>query len=69
MSKTIELNGEPESLIAETLSELLRARGLDPAARGLAIALNGAVVPRARWAQTAIHAGDKVDIVRAFAGG
>lgn len=37
--------------------------------RGFAIALNGAVVRRAQWAQTPLTSGDRVEIVRAFAGG
>ena len=66
---TIEINGEAASVAATVLSDLLQARGIEPAARGFAIAVNGALVPRVRWTETALQAGDKVEIVRAFAGG
>jgi len=69
MNAMIEMNGKPERLSADALSDLLRERGIEPAARGFAVALNGTLVPRARWADTKLRAGDKVDIVRAFAGG
>ncbi len=69
MSTMIEMNGNPECISAEVLSDLLHDRGIEPAARGFAIALNGTLVPRTRWAETKLRAGDKVDIVRAFPGG
>ena len=37
--------------------------------RGLAVALNGAVVPRAAWPSTTLREGDRVEIVRARQGG
>ncbi|MGG2362617.1 sulfur carrier protein ThiS [Salmonella enterica] len=37
--------------------------------KGLAIALNGAVLPRAAWDQAALKPGDDVEIVRPFQGG
>ena len=37
--------------------------------RGIAVALNGSVVPRAAWRATAFKAGDSVEIVRARQGG
>jgi thiamine biosynthesis protein ThiS len=33
------------------------------------VALNGAVVPRAAWKETPLHAGDTIEIVRARQGG
>ena len=49
--------------------DLLLAKGIDPAARGIAVALNGAVLPRARWPEHRLAAGDRVEIVRPFQGG
>jgi sulfur carrier protein len=69
MTATVEINGRPEIVVAEVIGDVLRARSIDPAARGLAVALNGAVVPRARWMETPVRTGDRIDIVRAFAGG
>ena len=66
---TIRVNGETEPLAAGTLIGLLEAQGVNPAARGLAVALNGVVVPRRAWPETALSPGDEVEIVKLFAGG
>jgi sulfur carrier protein len=66
---TIRINGEAEPLVAATLAALLAERAVDTGQRGIAVALNGAVVPRAAWAATALKAGDSVEIVRARQGG
>jgi sulfur carrier protein len=66
---TIRLNGRNEPLRAATLAALLAEQKIDPEARGIAVALNGAVVPRAAWQATSIHVGDEIDIVRALQGG
>jgi sulfur carrier protein len=69
MSATIRLNGEERPLEVARLVELLQRAGIDPAARGTAVALNGAVVPRAAWPSTGLAAGDAVEIVQPFRGG
>ncbi len=69
MTGRILVNGEARPLAAETIEALLRAERVDPLARGLAIAVNGAVVPRRLWPETAISPGDRVEIVRPFSGG
>ena len=68
MTATLTLNGAPEPL-APSVTALLDRLGLDSQAKGLAIALNGAVLPRAAWADAALKAGDDVEIVRPFQGG
>jgi sulfur carrier protein len=65
----IRVNGESEPLAAETLAALLEEKALDTGQRGIAVALNGAVVPRAAWPQTPLRPGDNVEIVRARQGG
>jgi sulfur carrier protein len=66
----IRVNGENEPLGAErTLDALLAEKTADTLQRGIAVALNGAVVPRAAWRETVLHAGDSVEIVRARQGG
>ena len=65
----IRINGELEPLAVATLSALLAERAVDTGQRGIAVALNGAIVPRAAWAQTPLHPGDDVEIVRARQGG
>ena len=69
MGLTVRLNGAEETIEPATLIDLLRARGIDPAARGVAVAVNGAVVRRAAWTTTEIKAGDAIEIVRPFSGG
>ena len=69
MSASIRVNGERRTTAAETLEALLRELGLDPGAKGLAIALNGAVAPRGRWSETALRPDDEIEIVRPARGG
>ena len=65
----LRVNGEDAEIAAATVAELLAARGIDPAARFLAVAVNGAVIRRAEWQQAALAAGDEVEIVRPLQGG
>ncbi|HXP29679.1 MAG TPA: sulfur carrier protein ThiS [Stellaceae bacterium] len=68
MNATIRINGAEEALTAATVAELLSARGIAQA-RGLAVAVNGTVVPSRAWREAALEAGDEVEIVRPFGGG
>ena len=65
----IRINGESEPLAAATLAALLEEKAVDPSQRGIAVAVNGAVVPRAAWPSTELRAGDSIEIVRARQGG
>jgi sulfur carrier protein len=65
----LRVNGAEADTAAATVAELLAARGIDPAARFLAVAVNGAVVRRAEWSHAALAAGDEVEIVRPLQGG
>ena len=65
----LKINGVDEEVTVTTIAQLLAARGIDPAARFLAVAVNGAVVRRATWDEAALHAGDAVEIVRPLQGG
>jgi len=67
--ETIRVNGEERALPAGGLYGLLRELDIDPAARGLALALNGAVVRRADWDAVSLKPGDSLEIVKPFAGG
>ncbi len=69
MSGSIRVNGEARPHAGGTIAELLRGLGLDPSRPGLAVALNGSLVPRMRWGEQAVAAGDDVEIVRATQGG
>jgi sulfur carrier protein len=65
----LRINGVEEEVAARTLAELLADRGISSAQRFLAVALNGAVVRRVLWHETALAAGDAVEIVRPLQGG
>jgi sulfur carrier protein len=68
-AEMLTINGVDEPLGAPTVAALLADRDVAPNARGVAVALNGSVVPRTQWATTALRAGDVVEIVRAMQGG
>lgn len=63
------INGVEAELPVGTVAELLAVRGIDPKARFLAVAVNGAVVRRTEWPAAALSSGDDVEIVRPFQGG
>ncbi len=69
MTAMIEVNGEARALRAATVLELLRAEGLDPGRRGIAVAVNGTVVPRAEWSARRLEDEAWVEIVQAKTGG
>jgi sulfur carrier protein len=67
MSRAVTVNGSRESLEAATVAELVEALALNAA--GVAVAINGRVVPRVAWPATPLAEGDTVEIVRAMQGG
>jgi thiazole synthase len=67
---TIELNGETVELSgAPTVAAAVEASGAEPSGSGLAVALDGEVVPRGEWEGTALREGQKVEVVAAIQGG
>jgi sulfur carrier protein len=68
MIARIRVNGEDEPLTAPNVAALLKARGIERA-RGVAVAVNGTVVPARAWVELALAAGDQIEIVRPFGGG
>jgi sulfur carrier protein len=66
----LRLNGAPAQVPAGTLHALLVHHGVAAdAERAVAVARNGAVVPRRQWPTTPVAAGDEVEIVTALQGG
>lgn len=66
----VTVNGGERSLRAGgTLADLAVLVGVTGDEPGVAAALDGEVVPRARWRVTALRDGAVVEIVRAAAGG
>lgn len=68
MSARIRVNGREEQLTVATVAELLGVRGI-AGSRGVAVAVNGVVIPAGAWRELPLAAGDEVEIVRPFGGG
>jgi len=66
---TVRLNGSEQDVAAATVAELVAELRIAGAPRGLAVAVNGAVVPRASWTARDLAAGDEIEVVRATQGG
>ncbi|QCN98987.1 sulfur carrier protein ThiS (plasmid) [Azospirillum argentinense] len=69
MNARIRVNGREEDLAAPTVAALLAGRGIAAGTRGVAVALNGAVLPSRRWDETPLSAGDALEIIRPVQGG
>lgn len=64
------INGtEREIYGVATLNDLLRALGFPPERPGTAVARNEVVVPRARWMETPLAEGDRIEVITAVQGG
>jgi sulfur carrier protein len=67
---TVELNGERVELGAEaTVATVVERLGGEPARRGVAVAVDGEVVPRSAWKRTTLADGQRVEVVGAIQGG
>jgi sulfur carrier protein len=65
----ITINGERRELgDGATIEAAVRAAGA-PDGRGVAVALDGEVVPRGEWATTAVREGQQVEVLHAVQGG
>jgi sulfur carrier protein len=68
VSVQVRLNGEPRDLPeGSTVAHAVAA--LTAAATGVAVAVNGDVVPRGSWAAMLLRDGDQVEVVMAVQGG
>lgn len=66
----VYVNGEPRAVEqASVLLGVLDVPAGAAAPRGVAVALDGAVVPRAELSETVLHEGARVEIVTAVQGG
>ena len=64
------VNGEVRVLSdGSTLADAVAALHDAPEGRGVAAALDGAVVPRAEWVRTELSEGARVELVAAVQGG
>lgn len=64
----VTVNGQPGELADDTSVEALVADRA-PSPRGVAVAVNGAVVPRSAWSETVLVEGDRIELLRASQGG
>ena len=69
MEKSVTVNGMPCTVVAGTLTDFMAHRGYDSGKRGVAVALNGQVVPRSGWESTELRDGDRLEIVEPVQGG
>ena len=68
VTSTITVNGENRAMSASaTVTDLLRELGLDPGR--VAIERNLEILPRPKWADTRVEAGDRYEIVQFVGGG
>lgn len=64
----VTANGEPFDLPgAQTVAEFVRGRGLDP--RFVIVERNGEPLERSRYEEVRLEDGDRIELVRAVAGG
>jgi sulfur carrier protein len=67
---TIELNGERIELTAgASVADAVGHAGANDDRRGVAVAVDGEVVPRSAWEDTLLSEGQKIEVVGAIQGG
>jgi thiamine biosynthesis protein ThiS len=67
-SMEIQVNGQPHRIPGgTTLTMLLASLGREP--RLVAVEHNGTIVPRARFGELTLRAGDRIEIVQFVQGG
>jgi sulfur carrier protein len=67
---TIELNGERLELgEGASVAAAVERAGAGAEQRGVAVAVDGEVVPRSAWESTALSEGQRVEVVGAIQGG
>jgi len=66
----VRLNGEPRELSAgASVLDAVAASGAEPSGRGVAVAVDGEVVPRGEWDAVELRDGQRVEILQAVQGG
>lgn len=67
---TVVLNGNDHALPdGATVADAVRAAGAAGDGQGVAVALCGEVVPRARWQTRKLEEGEQVEVLHAVQGG
>jgi sulfur carrier protein len=60
---------EKKNIDVRAVSDLLKALTLPEDGKGIAIAVNDAIVSRSQWHTYQLHEADRIEIVRAVQGG
>jgi sulfur carrier protein len=63
----VTVNGEPRDIASESVDALLGE--LEYEGKHFAIAVNYDVLPKSRWAETQLQAGDEIEIITPRQGG
>ena len=74
MTTQVIMNGDPVTLdesvtVRDAVAQLLTRADGSFTDRGVAVAVNQAVVPRSDWSSTTLDSGDTVEIITAVQGG
>ena len=66
----VSINGEPRELPdGASVRDAALALGIEPSRRGVAVAVEGAVVPRSEHESRRLAEGERVEVVNAIQGG
>jgi sulfur carrier protein len=66
----VTLNGNPTTVTKEsTVADVVASLAGPDARRGVAVAVNGEVVPRTGWAGIGLSDGDRIEVLIATQGG
>lgn len=65
----VKVNGEDISTNAANIRELIDQEDLSTGDKGIAVAVNGSVVPKGRWKDHRLSEEDVIEVVRATQGG
>jgi sulfur carrier protein len=66
----VVVNGKNRELLAgATVASVVEQLDIAPDGRGVAVAVDGEVVPRSRWPRTELRDGAQVEVVAAVQGG
>jgi sulfur carrier protein len=64
----VQVNGESAEVATDaTVADLVQR--LVASSKGVAVAVNGDIVPRSAWEETNVNGGDRVEILSAARGG
>jgi sulfur carrier protein len=66
----VTLNGEPHELGERaSVADAVARSGAEPGGRGVAVAVDGEVVPRGEWDRRELQDGQRVEVLQAVQGG